>query len=477
MSYIGSTPTTQSFIAGTDYFNGTGAQINFTLSRSVNSVNDIEVIVNNVEQIPSGYSVSGTTLTFSAAPSAGTSNVYVRYLSTTNLSLAIPAGTSATFNTVGVTGNLNFTGTGNRITGDFSNATVANSVFFQTSTANGQTRLRLIPNGTATDTALDFYTTSTDLANSSRLSLRAGAADMALVSTREGTGTYLPMAFYTGGSERVRIDTSGNVGIGTSSPGQKLDVAGNVGASGVVLGSYGVVQCTNSTTGLSLLGGNQVNGANSGGQINLRGTVENRIEFLRSGNVETARIDSSGNLQVGTTSPIVGERLSVAGTGTYVAAFNQGTNTSGYNVLRLGLNPNGNNTSSYFLHGNTNTVGNWFLYGNGTSSFSSDARLKKNIETTRDGYLEDVVKLRVVKYNWRNDEEGKPRELGLIAQEVEQVFPGLVQDDKEKVSEDDETRYKSLKQSVLPFILLKAIQEQQTLITALTARITALESK
>lgn len=102
MSYIGSTPTTQSFIAGTDYFNGNGSTVNFTLSRSVNSVNDIEVIVNNVEQIPSGYSVSGTTLTFSAAPSAGTSNVYVRYLSTTNLSLAIPAGTSATFNTVTV---------------------------------------------------------------------------------------------------------------------------------------------------------------------------------------------------------------------------------------------------------------------------------------------------------------------------------------------------------------------------------------
>jgi hypothetical protein len=87
MSYIGSTPTTQSFIAGTDYFNGTGSAVNFTLSRSVNSVNDIEVIVNNVEQIPSGYSVSGTTLTFSAAPSAGTSNVYVRYLSTTILSV------------------------------------------------------------------------------------------------------------------------------------------------------------------------------------------------------------------------------------------------------------------------------------------------------------------------------------------------------------------------------------------------------
>lgn len=93
MAYIGSTPTTQSFIAGTDYFNGTGSAVNFTLSRLVNTVNDIEVIVNNVEQIPNSYIVSGTTLTFSAAPSAGTNNVYVRYLSTTLQSITVPAGT------------------------------------------------------------------------------------------------------------------------------------------------------------------------------------------------------------------------------------------------------------------------------------------------------------------------------------------------------------------------------------------------
>jgi hypothetical protein len=83
MSYIGSTPTTQSFIAGTDSFNGTGSQTAFTLSRLVNSVNDIQVVVNNVVQYPPNYSVSGNTLTISPAPSSGTNNVYVRYLSTT----------------------------------------------------------------------------------------------------------------------------------------------------------------------------------------------------------------------------------------------------------------------------------------------------------------------------------------------------------------------------------------------------------
>ena len=89
MSYIGSTPTNQSFIAGTDSFNGTGSATNFTLSRSVNSTNDIQVVVNNVVQYPPNYSVSGTTLTISPAPSSGTNNVYVRYLSTTLQSVGV----------------------------------------------------------------------------------------------------------------------------------------------------------------------------------------------------------------------------------------------------------------------------------------------------------------------------------------------------------------------------------------------------
>jgi hypothetical protein len=84
MAYIGSTPTTQSFISGTDYFNGDGTTVAFTLTRTVASVNDIEAVVNNVVQQPnSAYTISSTTITFTSAPSSGTSNIYVRYLSTT----------------------------------------------------------------------------------------------------------------------------------------------------------------------------------------------------------------------------------------------------------------------------------------------------------------------------------------------------------------------------------------------------------
>tara|TARA_Y100001937_G_scaffold81467_1_gene110165 strand:+ start:896 stop:1750 length:855 start_codon:yes stop_codon:yes gene_type:complete len=71
-----------------DSFNGTGSATAFTLSQTVSAVTDIEVLVDNVQQSPydSSYSVSGTTLTFSAAPAAGTNNIYVMYNASKHIS-------------------------------------------------------------------------------------------------------------------------------------------------------------------------------------------------------------------------------------------------------------------------------------------------------------------------------------------------------------------------------------------------------
>jgi hypothetical protein len=80
-------------------------------------------------------------------------------------------------------------------------------------------------------------------------------------------------------------------------------------------------------------------------------------------------------------------------------------------------------------------------------------------------------------FNFKTNPETK--QIGFIAQEFEQVFPAMVDESQDRGKDGavlDETT-KSIKTSVLIPILVKAIQEQQALITALTTRITALEAQ
>jgi len=78
MAYIGASPTTSAFV--TDTFNGNGSTVAFTMSVAPANTTSIIVAVSGVLQDPSTYSVSGTTLTFSAAPPSGTGNISVRFL-------------------------------------------------------------------------------------------------------------------------------------------------------------------------------------------------------------------------------------------------------------------------------------------------------------------------------------------------------------------------------------------------------------
>ena len=78
MSYIGNAPISAAFLV--DTFSGNGSTVAFTMTVAPANTSSIIVAVTGVLQDPSTYSVSGTTLTFSAAPPSGTSNISVRYL-------------------------------------------------------------------------------------------------------------------------------------------------------------------------------------------------------------------------------------------------------------------------------------------------------------------------------------------------------------------------------------------------------------
>jgi hypothetical protein len=156
-------------------------------------------------------------------------------------------------------GNVSFSGTGNRITGDFSNATVANRVMFQSSTVNGFTSLEAITNGTGVFTGF-LALNSSDPANASTTGLQVNATESQISASRRGTGTFLPMTFYTGGSERLRIATTGGVSVGSSTdPGAgALSATGGITVTGAAGLGYGtgsggtVTQATSKSTTVTL---------------------------------------------------------------------------------------------------------------------------------------------------------------------------------------------------------------------------------
>jgi hypothetical protein len=204
-------------------------------------------------------------------------------------------GTSSPSAPLDVNGNLAITGSARRITGDFSNATVANRVMFQTSTVNGSTVVSAIPNGTSQLSQFVAYNNS-DLSGvfqtAQLVSLGTEASFRAGISSG---ATYLPMTFYTGGSEKVRIDTSGNVGIGTSSPQGRLQINVQDGfifnaASSISTMRFGSALTSEATAELAFS----------------RGDGSIRISQGATGSAlnERMRIDNAGNVGIGTSSPV-----------------------------------------------------------------------------------------------------------------------------------------------------------------------------
>lgn len=173
--------------------------------------------------------------------------------------------TSISGSSISDSGNLTFTGTGNRITGDFTNATIANRVAFQTSTTDSNTVVGVLPNGTATGSALQVYNNATPT-NSSLGSWEVSSSAVTLASSIRGSGTYLPLIFNVNGSETMRLLTTGAVSFGTSgtaygTSGQVLTSAGAGASPTWTTPTTGTVTSITAGTGLS------------GGTITTSGTI------------------------------------------------------------------------------------------------------------------------------------------------------------------------------------------------------------
>jgi hypothetical protein len=289
----------------------------------------------------------------------------------------------------------------------------------------------------------------------------------------------LPLMFGTNNTERARIDSSGNFIVGnttaygiingyTAQGGTQLSVLhGSAGSypkvSGISFGQPATsISVSNNGGTTTFTGGAGIyanNTASSGNPTSLVFWVN------ASGSpAEAARIDSSGNLLVGTTnsSPSAGVGVKTQPSGKVYCVSADSTNASeSYGMYSTGAA----NYRFYVGWGGT-------VYATSTTITAiSDQRLKENVRDLDDG-LDVVMALKPRKFDWK---EGKGANIknarGFIAQEFETVLPDMIETWRDPAPEGEEP-YKAINANLIP-TLVKAIQEQQAIIESLKARLDA----
>jgi hypothetical protein len=266
-------------------------------------------------------------------------------------------------------------------------------------------------------------------------------------------------------SERMRIDSGGNVMVGiTSNGGAKFH---SYGASGTLQG---------------LFTGDNV-GTSDGVVVTYQGAgVANyRIQLAMAGYDGVIRMRNGSNIQT--------VNIAAGGLSYIVGGVSFGKNVADLSSNGLYINAgditatiSANNT--YHVYSSSSGTYRFYVNENGgVNNFSgnnvnlSDERSKTNIEIAG-SYLNKICAIPVKLFNYKDESEGAQRTLGVIAQDVESVAPELVSNDGWEGSlADDGTPLKGIYTQDIVFALMKAIQEQQALIENLTTRLNALESK
>ena len=268
------------------------------------------------------------------------------------------------------------------------------------------------------------------------------------------------LALQTGGTTAVTIDASQNVGIGTSSPSAKLYFG--IAISGTA-GLNNVIRLYNNAT-------NSFGFGVASGQMTYNSGDAAHVFYQNSATpTERMRIDSSGNLLVGTTSTGFASTRSASirpPNGDIIVSHASG-DTSGNPYMQFGYA--GSGIGSITQNGTTGVLYN----------ITSDYRLKNDVAPIQNA-LTTIEALNPVSFTWI---DGRPDD-GFLAHELQAVIPNCVTGEKDAVNEDGTPKYQQMDNSgVIPF-LVKAIQElkaiidiQQQIMTDLNTRITALENK
>jgi hypothetical protein len=272
----------------------------------------------------------------------------------------------------------------------------------------------------------------------------------------------------------LTIDTSQNVGIGTTSPGAILDIRkSNSGGVGPTL------SLINSASGAS---GNAVdiNMAGNPGGGALGPTARIRVtenvsaystmsfwtyDGTGGGATQKMLIDPSGNVLVGTTSTILSNTKFNLSSSQAAALGGMGFVNTGASTKKWQIGPDANGNFVVF---NDAAAGVYVTYGGTSWTANSDERLKTDLKPIENA-TEKVSTIRSVTGRYKTDEEGTSRAF-LIAQDVQKVLPEAV-----NVQNDEQGTLGVAYTEVIP-LLVAAIKEQTQIINDLKARVETLEA-